>query len=173
MALLAEIPVGLIRDFKSCQPAIFNPPQPGCDEILARQLPVPGELMTECPTPRFPSREIALRFYFRANDLLTDSAKPGTAALKGLCRSRGQPNLASDFLILDRCFRGMTDFQLWLLAECFGPACFKIRRPSISELLKGARIKFPAKEWTARGISRIKRDTLDLFESRLNRAQLM
>ena len=129
--------------------------------------------MTEDTTPRFSSREVALRFYFRANDLLTNNGKPGTAALKLSCVLRRQPNLVSDFMIMDRCFRGMSDFQLWLLAECFGPAFFRIRRPRISELMEAARAKFPGHELTSREISRTRRDALDLFEQRLARAHLM
>jgi hypothetical protein len=98
--------------------------------------------------PRFRSREAALRFYFRARELLTPNQKPGIFSKKCPARDREGPNVIVDFRLLDACFRGMDDAQLWLLREMYGPGGFGVKARSVAKVFETAQRKFPKYDWT-------------------------
>src|ERR1700692_4855881 len=80
--------------------------------------------MAASTAPRFKSREAALRFYFRASELLTPNGKPGIFSTRRPRHIHRGPNLIDDLLALDSCFHGLNDVQLWLLHELYGSGGF-------------------------------------------------
>src|SRR5580700_7828010 len=129
--------------------------------------------MAGATEPRFRSREAALRFYFRAGELLAPNAKPGVFS-KGRVRNLGRgPNVILDFGSLDTCFRGMNDRQLWLLRELYGPSGFGTRQRPLVEVFEKLRRKFPKDEWTPQKAAHFKADALRIFEERLKRQRLL
>ena|ERR1019366_2795211 len=122
---------------------------------------------------RFKSREAALRFYFRASELLTPNAKPGIFSTRRPPKVHQGPNIIHDLVALDSCFHGMNDVQLWLLHELYGPGAFSTRTRPLAEVFEAARCKFPKHEWTPHRIAQFKREALKIFEAHLVRERLM
>lgn len=122
---------------------------------------------------RFKSREAALRFYFRAGELLTPNAKPGIFSTRRPPRVHPGPGIVHDLIALDSCFHGMNDVQLWLLHELYGPGAFSTRPPPLGRIFEAARCKFPKHQWTPRRIAQFKREALKIFEAHLLRERLM
>ncbi len=129
--------------------------------------------MAGATAPRFNSREAALRFYFRAVELMMPNAKPGIFSTRRLSRGCHRPNLISDLFALDSCFHGMHDVQLWLLHELYGPGCFNPRPRPQSEVLEALRSKFPEHQWTPKQIAQFRSEALQIFEAHLLREHLM
>jgi len=123
--------------------------------------------------PRFKSRVAALRFYFRASELLTPNAKPGIFSTKRLPRIHNGPNIIQDFLTLDSCFYGLNDVQLWLLHQLYGPAGFSMKLRPVAEVFEEVQRKFPQHEWTPQRIAQFKQEALKIFEAHLKRERLM
>ncbi len=123
--------------------------------------------------PRFRSREAALRFYFRARELLTPDAKPGIFSKRHPPKGREGPNVIVDFRSLDSCFHGMDDAQLWLLREIYGPGGFGIKARPVAEVFETAQRKFPKYDWTPRKIARFKQNALQIFEEHLKKERLV
>jgi hypothetical protein len=125
--------------------------------------------------PRFRSPEAALRFYFRAGELLCDNLKPGILSRRNGHHAR-QPrrvNVICDFLTLDSCFRDMDEAQAWLLKELYGPTCFGTPQRRAAELYLAARRRFPERHWTPRLVRCFKRRALELVEEHLKRRHLI
>jgi hypothetical protein len=122
---------------------------------------------------RFKSREAALRFYFRASELLTPNAKPGIFSTRRPRKVHQGPDLIADFRGLDSCFHGMNEVQLWLLHELYGPGGFSMRARPLAEVFEAVQRKFPKHEWTPRRIAQFKQEALKIFEARLKRERLM
>ena len=123
--------------------------------------------------PRFKSREAALRFYFRASELLTPNAKPGIFSSRRPFKVHEEPDLIDDLVALDACFHGLNDVQLWLLHELFGPGGFNMRPRPLAGVFAAMRGKFPKHEWTPQRIAQFKREALNIFEAHLVRERLM
>src|ERR1700737_1733652 len=94
-------------------------------------------------TPRFKSREAALRFYFRLVQLLTPNTKPGVYSTRRRPRVHHGTSIVDDLFALDSCFHGMNDVQLSLLHELYCPAGFSVKPPPIADMLEAVRCKFP------------------------------
>ncbi len=129
--------------------------------------------MAVVTAPRFKSREAALRFYFRASELLAPNAKPGILFTRRPPRVHHGPNLIHDLVALDACFHGMNDVQLWLLHELYGPGAFTIRPRPLAEVCEAARCKFPKHASTPQRIAQFKHEALRIFEAHLQRERLM
>jgi hypothetical protein len=128
--------------------------------------------MAGVTAPRFKSREAALRFYFRASELLAPNAKPGIFSSRRPPIHHG-PNLVDDLIALDACFYGLNDVQLWLMHELYGPGGFGVKPRPLAGIFAAARIKFPKHEWTQQRIAQFKREALNIFEAHLMRERLM
>ncbi|HVN27429.1 MAG TPA: hypothetical protein VMT64_03035 [Candidatus Binataceae bacterium] len=129
--------------------------------------------MAASTTPRFKSREAALRLYFRAGELFAPNAKPGIFAHRRPRRSGNSLNLADDFFTLDSCFYGLKDVQLWLLREMYGPGDFGFRRRPFVELYAAARRQFPNLGLTPHKFARLKQEALKIFEAHLKRERMI
>jgi hypothetical protein len=124
--------------------------------------------MDSIPKPRFRSREAALRFYFRARELLGGSV-PCPLEIQdemppGMSRGGG---ILGDFAVVGSCFHKLDDFQVWLMAEMYGPTRFGARQRTVGRALRAARTRFPERRITMRDVSRIRRATLELLRHRL------
>ncbi len=128
--------------------------------------------MAGVTVPRFKSREAALRFYFRASELLTPNAKPGIFS-KHPPEVHEGPHLVHDLVALDACFHGLNDIQLWLLRELYGPAGFSPAPRPLTRIFDAARNKFPEHECTPQRIAQFKTEALRIFEAHLMRERLM
>jgi hypothetical protein len=128
--------------------------------------------MAGATEPRFRSREAALRFYFRASELLAPNAKPGVFSKRRPSTIGKRSNVVLDFLSLDSCFRGMTEQQLWLLRELYGPSGFDVKPRPLAEVLEEFQRKFPKDDWTPQKVARFTNDTLRMFEEHLKRQRL-
>lgn len=122
---------------------------------------------------RFKSGEVALRLYFRAGELLAPHAKPGGFFNKRRPSFEHGPNLMTDLFDVNSCLIGLSDVQLWMLHELYGPGCFTVKTIPFSELCERVRRRFPERTWTAQEIARMRREALKLFEARLMRKRLM
>ncbi len=122
---------------------------------------------------RFSSREAALRFYFRAIELMMPNAKPGIFSTRRPPRVQYGPNLLTDLFALDACFYGMNDVQLWLLHELYGPGCFKPRPRPLAGVFEALRSKFPKHAWTPKQVAQSRGEALKIFEAHLIRERLM
>jgi len=129
--------------------------------------------MAATSAPRFKSGEVALRLYFRAGELLAPDAKPGGFFNKRRPTFARGPNLISDLYDLDSCLAGLSDVQLWMLRELYGPGCFTIRKVRFTDLCQRVRRRFPERGWGTIEIAQLKREALKLFEARLMRMRLM
>ncbi len=129
--------------------------------------------MAGVTAPRFNSREAALRFYFRATELMMPNVKPGIFSARRPPTVHYGPNLLSDLFALDSCFHGMSDVQLWLLHELYGPGCFNPRPRPLDEVFEALRSKFPKHEWTPRRIAQFRSEALKIFEAHLMRERLL
>src|SRR6202011_5382249 len=106
----------------------------------------------------------ALRFYFRASELLTPNAKPGCFSKRRSPKTHEVLNIVDDLRALDSCFTGMNDVQLWLLHELYGPGGFRTKARPVVEIFEAARRAFPKCEWTLQKIARFKQEALQIFE---------
>jgi len=129
--------------------------------------------MAAITTPRFKSREAALRFYFRASELLTPNAKPGVYSARRQPRVHHGTNIVDDLLTLDSCFHGMNDLQLWLLHELYGPSGFYTKLPPVAEVFEAMRREFPKYQLTPHRMAQFKHEALKIFEAHLKRERLM
>lgn len=122
--------------------------------------------------PRFSGPEAALRFYFRASELLCD--KPGLFARGSSTRGMSPgPNAIGDFLAVDSCFTELSEVEIWLLRELYGPTCFGWTQRKARELYKAARKRFPNHQWTPQTVRCFKQRTLALIEEKLKRSNLV
>ncbi len=124
-------------------------------------------------TARFKSHQAALRFYFRARELLIPNAKPGVFSTRRPPRVHPGPNIVHDLIALDACFHGLNDVQLWLLHQLFRPGGFQTRQPSLGEISEAARARFPDEQWTLPRMAQSKREALKIFEAHLIRQRLV
>ena len=123
--------------------------------------------------PRFKSREAALRFYFRASELLKPNTKPGVFSRRRPPNHRRAVNIIDDMFALDACFHGMNDVQLWLLHELYGPGGFCVRPRPAAEVFEALQRRFPEREWTPHRIAQFRQEALKIFEAHLQREGLM
>ncbi len=118
---------------------------------------------------RFRSVAAALRFYFRAEEILCVRASPNLhpeGRIPGTGRSRRE-DLMFDFLSIGACLKGFSELQLWLLRELYRPAGVKETSPSVTSVCKAGSSRFPRLRWTIQGVGRLKRHTLEAIEATL------
>ncbi len=132
-------------------------------------------MTVEETTPRFRSPQAALRFYFRASELIADNPEPGIFSKRSASQAYRPPSrdVICDFLSLDACFRYMNEVQVWLLKELYGPKCFGTPQRRVAELYRAARQRFPKWPWTPNLVQHFKQHALDLVEEHLKRQRLM
>lgn len=123
--------------------------------------------------PRFRSPEAALRFYFRANDLITDNARPGAISKTAPFNPADRHNLMFDFIRLDSCFQGMDDEEVWLLQELYGPTFFGVPARTVSRACEAARHRFPDRRWSRTTVSRFRQRALKVIGQRLRRERMI
>ncbi len=123
--------------------------------------------------PRFRSPQEALRFYFRASDLITDNTRPGIISKANPPNLEDPPNVMRDFISLDWCFQDMKDEEVWLLQELYGPTFFGIPARTVTRACAAARQKFPAKRWSRTSISRFRQRALKMLERRMRRVNMI
>jgi hypothetical protein len=140
--------------------------------------PVPddkqGVRMGQESKVRFNSPAAALRFYFRARELLEGPA--------GLRRSVRHPlngvhhpeaGIIGDFLSLAACIDELDDFQLWLLSELYGPTCFAPWERTVARACEEARRAFPDRRLTPQALGRLRQQTLAHLRRRLEDMRLI
>jgi hypothetical protein len=131
--------------------------------------------MVEKESARFGSVEAALRFYFRAQELLSAKSSLRVRA-EGNIRPTGhrpRDDLMMDFLTVATALRKLTALQLWLLRALYSPRRFGDRPRTISRACEEGRRLFPRLRWTPQGLGRLRRQTLDLIEERLGKKGLV
>lgn len=129
--------------------------------------------MSEEIRPRFRSPQAALRFYFRASELITDNARPGIISKTRPFNPTDPPNIICDFIRLDSCFQDMDDEEVWLLQELYGPTFFGVPPRTVTRACEAARHKFPAKRWSRNLVSRFRQRALKVIEGRLRRVRMI
>ncbi len=122
---------------------------------------------------RFRSPRAALRFYFRASELLSDSRAPGFYSRTDRDRCRENHGAVGDFLSLDTCFVGLGEIETWLLKELYGPDCFGEPARPVSRICEDARRKFPSLRWTPSLVNRLKHRALEQVSEKLRRERLI
>jgi hypothetical protein len=124
--------------------------------------------------PRFATAQEALRFYFRAQELIAESRPPGRASgTKGRSREEAAPDVIRDFLGIAVCMRRLGGFEVWLLAELYGPTCFYVRERTLTRVFQAARRRFPGQSTSARALARKHRATIDKLTEEFRRNGLI
>jgi hypothetical protein len=117
---------------------------------------------------RFNSAAAALRFYFRARELLEG---PGglrrRARHQPYCAHEAESSLIGDYLSLSACIDELDDFQLWLLSELYGPTCFAPRERTVARACEEARRAFPDRRLTRQALGRLRHQALAQVRRRL------
>jgi hypothetical protein len=107
---------------------------------------------------RFATVQEALRFYFRAQELLADERMRGVEMSED---SRAAVSAASDVIrdyrAVARFVRGLDQFESWLLAELYGPTCFYVRERTLRRAFATARRRFAGSCARRRDLARIHR----------------
>ena len=114
-----------------------------------------------------------MRFYFRALELLAPNCKPGLSWRVCYPAMPEGPNVIRDFLILDSCFRGIEDMQLWVLREMFGPGGFGMTARPNSVVLEALLREFPDCGWDSNDVSVSSQQALAKFEEHLRIARFL
>ena len=125
--------------------------------------------MIEHTSPRFKSAVAALRFYFRAEEVL--SAKASLQLFpEGRIRETGEnrrQDLIFDYLTVAACLKDLNELQRWLLRELYRPGRFGEPPPTVTSACEAGRRLFPRVRWTIQGVGRLRSHTLGILESRL------
>lgn len=125
--------------------------------------------MIEQTSPRFKSAVAALRFYFRAEEVL--SAKASLQLFpEGRIRTTGEnprQDLIFDYLTVAACLKDLNELQRWLLRELYRPGRFGEPPPTVTSACEAGRRLFPRVRWTIQGVGRLRSHTVGMLESRL------
>jgi len=118
--------------------------------------------VTNC-TPRFKSAEAALRFYFRAEEILCAKGSlklhpEGQIPDSGVDR---REDLLLDFVSVGSCFKNLNPLQLWLLKELYRPRRLYERQRLVGQVCDLGQRRFPRLRWTLQGVGRLKHQMLD------------
>ncbi len=123
---------------------------------------------------RFATVQEALRFYFRAQELLAANClgeeRPGE-------RARGSqpaaPDVIRDYFEIGRAVGGLDRFEAWLLAELYGPTCFYARDRSLRRAYAAARRNFADGCSSRRDLARIHRTLIQRLAGEFRHAGLI
>ena len=126
--------------------------------------------MCDAHKPRFGSSAQALRFYFRARELLDPADNLQRVEKRRESRSA---TMIDDFLHLRECIDGLDAFDHWLLAELYGPTCFAAGQRNLLRAYEVARQRYPALHLTPAMIRKHHHQTMDLVDRRLARRKLI
>jgi len=125
--------------------------------------------MVEDRSPRFRSAGAALRFYFRAKEVLSVKAS-NRLYLEGRIPATGdspRQNLMFDYLTVAACLKDLNELQRWLLRELYRPIRFGEPASSVTQACETGRQLFPRVRWTIQGVGRLHRHTVRTLEDRL------
>ncbi|MGD0073836.1 MAG: hypothetical protein ABSD31_05790 [Candidatus Binataceae bacterium] len=125
--------------------------------------------MVEDKSPRHKSVGAALRFYFRAGEVLSSKAS-NRLHLEGRIPATGhspRQDLMLDYLTIAACLKDLNELQLWLLRELYRPTRIGKPIPSVTQACDAGRRIFPRVRWTVQGVGRLHRHTLRIIEDRL------
>jgi hypothetical protein len=122
---------------------------------------------------RFSSPEAALRFYFRASELIAGDTPPGIFSRRKTFLPLRGPNAFGDFLVLDSAFQVLSEVEVCVMEELFRPGSFGTPRRQMSDVFESVRRRFPNHHWTPRAISRMKQEALERVEEHLKRERLL
>jgi hypothetical protein len=119
--------------------------------------------------PSFRSAESALRFYFRAKEVLSAKASlvlrpEGSIPTSGESR---RDDLMADYLTIGTSLKEFNELQLWLLRELYGPRNFDDPPRTVTRACEAGRRRFPRVKWTPQGVGRLKHHTLRMLERTL------
>ncbi len=131
--------------------------------------------MSDAISVRFKSAAAALRFYFRAEEVLSANASLHLypeGRIAGTADNRRE-NLLLDYLSIAACLKDLNQLQLWLLRELYSPARLGQSPRGVSRACEAGRKIFPRVRWTVQGVGRLHRYTLGLLEDRLARKRLI
>jgi len=125
--------------------------------------------MVEDRSPRFRSAGAALRFYFRAKEVLSVKAS-NRLYLEGRIPATGdspRQDLMLDYLTVAACLKDLNELQRWLLRELYRPSRFGEPASSVTQACEAGRQLFPRVRWTIQGVGRLHRHTVRMLEDRL------
>jgi hypothetical protein len=123
--------------------------------------------------PRFRSPEEALRFYFRAAELIASHAKPGAFSRHNGFPATPAPNALFDFLMVDSSFHDLSDVEVCVMEGLFRPTFFGVSERPLSKVCEDVKLRFPRRRWTPRRIARMKHDALTRVKEHLAREHLL
>jgi hypothetical protein len=124
---------------------------------------------------RFNSVESALRFYFRADEILTSKASLRIDPERPIYSSGENPreDLLLDFLSITSCLKELNSLQQWLLRELYQPRKFAERQRIVTRVCAQGRLRFPRVRWTLQGVGRLRHQTLDQVEPLMTQKGLL
>jgi hypothetical protein len=102
--------------------------------------------MVEDRSPRFRSAGAALRFYFRAAEVLSVKAS-NRLYLEGRIPATGdspRQDLMLDYMTVAACLKDLNELQRWLLRELYRPSRFGEPAPSVTQAVRPAANSFRA-----------------------------
>ena len=124
-------------------------------------------------SPRFRSAAAALRFFFRISALLCGAAVNPRAESHRMTRSGlvRQPGAFGDYLKIGSCVGGLSEVQVCLLGEFYGPACFAPR--TLSGACGAVRREIPGCANPTRSMRTVHRAVLAALRAQLRRRRIV
>jgi hypothetical protein len=124
--------------------------------------------MNKGAKPRFNSAEAALRFFFRAHNLLGGSGESVFQVPRNLPEwlVHGE-GVFGDFTAVASSLYQLDEFEIWLMSELYGPTGFDARQRTLGRAWRAAQTRFPDRRMTLRDIARFRRSTVEILRRRL------
>jgi hypothetical protein len=124
--------------------------------------------MNKVAKPRFSSAEAALRFFFRARELLGATANGAfQIPRKSPAWLPASQGIFKDYIAVASSLCHLDEFQIWLMCELYGPTCFSARQRTLTSALRTAHGRFPCRQITRCEIGRVRRSTIQMLRCRL------
>ncbi len=126
---------------------------------------------------RFATAQEALRFYFRAQELLAKTGQQPDRDREAAARNPGHTpppvDVVADFVRIAVCVRRLDGFERWLLGELYGPTCFYARERTLSRAVRAAQRRFPGRNASARELARRHRAAMEKLAEEFRRDGLI
>jgi hypothetical protein len=117
---------------------------------------------------RFKRTEDALRFHFRLHELLhSGRTKRFVVGDLPMVATPTASNAIDDYQRVGWCMQGLSEIDLWLLSEVYGPTSFGVHRRSFSQACRAGRREFPNQEFRLRQVGVIHRHAIGVVRQRL------
>jgi hypothetical protein len=123
----------------------------------------------------FTSVESALRFYYRAEEILSSKSSLRFHLEGEIPQTNSNPReeLMLEFLTVGACLRGLNTLQQWILREIYRPRRSTERQGIIGRVCAAGESRYPRVRWTLQGVGRLRAHALDQLESTMSKKSIV